>query len=79
MEKNQNQKEVGLKEHASWKQGPWRGYYYIGRYIMHRYGLVDDDFKILKNKMNVIYTRRSQIKRKKMLKELEGGKENGKN
>ncbi len=73
MEKNQKLREIGLKEYVRWEAGPWRGYRIIGRFIIHRYGLLDSDLKIMKNKKNVIYVRRSVHKKRKMLRELEGG------
>ncbi len=49
MEKNKKMREIGLREYQKWRQGPWRGYYIIGRFLTHRYGLLDVDFRNLKN------------------------------
>ncbi len=70
MEKNKKIREIGLREYQRWRQGPWRGYYIIGRFLTHRYGLLDRDFKDLRN-VGQKYNRENNARIK--LKKLEGG------
>ena len=68
MEKNKKMKEIGLKEYRIWREGNLRGHRMIGQWIINRYGLLDEDLRILKNEQMVYNNRamRKRIKEKKL-------------
>jgi len=47
MEKN-NEKEEGMEEYKLWRRGSLRGYPIIGKYIIQRYKLTDENIRIMK-------------------------------
>ncbi len=67
MENTKTEREKGLEEYISWRRGPWRGYYIVGRFLIHRYGLLDEDLKIISNERNKYrnMTSRKRIKKRK--------------
>ena len=64
MIKNKTEREIGLEEYRRWKRGPWRGYYIVGRFLRHRYGLLDEDLKILQQEKRKYYKRNSRKKKR---------------
>ena len=61
-------RERGLEEYKLWRQGNLRGHRMIGQWIINRYGLLDEDLKILKNEQ-MVYNNRAMRKRIKEKKE----------
>ena len=63
-------KELGLLVYREYCRGPWRGFYEIKQYIMHRYKLVDADLYIVKKEKKKYYMRnyRKKVKKKSMVK-----------
>lgn len=68
MEKSKKLRERGLKEYRLWRQGNLRGHRMIGQWIINRYGLLDEDLKMLKNEQQV-YNNRAMRKKIKLKKE----------
>ena len=65
-EKIKRRKEIGLREHALWRQSALRGHRMIGQYLINRYELTDEDFKKLKLKRSALYNKRCRAKKKGM-------------
>ena len=75
-EKLKRKKEIGLREHALWRQSALRGHRMIGQYLINRYGLTDEDFELLKRKRGTYRAREFRKREKeKKKKKKKGGKE----
>jgi len=72
MEKTKKLRERGLREYRIWRQGNLRGHDMIGRWIVYRYGLLEEDLNILEKEQRVHWSR-GQRKRVKLGKEIKRG------
>ncbi len=68
MKKQKTKRERGLEEYRMWRQGNLRGHRMIGQWIINRYGLLDEDLRILRNEQ-MAYNNRAMRKRIKEKKE----------